>query len=181
LPLAIRFAGELSNLVVPYRHDAKARRSSVNLFDCRESPAPAQALVIANAGFDLSSPAMPAAGRRGRRSSGLHLLPVLDGGAIEAPITPHSEAGQAALAKKPINRGRMNPQMLRQFFYSEDFVFQGHLMSPPWQKRSELLLERVFCATTTSLCCAGDNVKQKRHFEKTSSCKRKHKVIITDE
>jgi hypothetical protein len=50
------------------------------------------------------------------------MLPLLDRRSVETPVAPDPKAGQATLAQKPVDRSRMNAQMLREFFYCKDFV-----------------------------------------------------------
>jgi hypothetical protein len=65
---------------------------------------------------------MAAAGRGRLRFRELKFFPLFDGSTIETPITSDTESRQPALTQKPVNRRRMDTQMLREFFYRKNFV-----------------------------------------------------------
>jgi len=70
---------------------------------------------------------------------------LLDGRTIEAPITADAKAGEPALTQKPVNGGRMNTEVFRQFLDSEDFFLGGH-----WDPAAEAIQKLRLAERCTS-------------------------------
>jgi hypothetical protein len=102
-----------------------------------------------------------AAGRYSSRAAGLVALPLFDRFTTEPPIATDAKARQPSLPEQAIDSGRMDAQMLRQFFDREDLVCLSHTLGLP-QRQNPLCrcapLEPQSC--NDSLCRGLRGVKQ---------------------
>lgn len=61
------------------------------------------------------------------RAGCLDFLPLLDGGAIKAPVAPDAEARKPSLTQQPVNCRGVNAKMIGKLFNGEDFVLGRHV------------------------------------------------------
>ncbi len=67
----------------------------------------------------------PAACHRRFEAGNLSAFPLLDRGAVKAPITANPKTGETTLPEQPVNRGRMNTEVFGELLDSKDIVPRG--------------------------------------------------------
>ncbi len=83
---------------------------------------------VSTVSVSIALPLAPAASRYRRFEAGeLGVFPLLDRGAVKAPIATHAKTWETSLPEEAIDSGRMDAQMLGEFSDGEDIVPSSHL------------------------------------------------------
>jgi hypothetical protein len=101
------------------RCDASGLREARDVCEARESCGRVRSLVTA------ASATAPR--RTSGRATGLVSLPLFDRFTTEPPIAADTEPRQASLSEQPVDRGRMNAKVFRQFLDGEDLIALSYL------------------------------------------------------